>query len=49
MDVTYTPAGETESKTVTFERNDEGKWSVQGETDFVVAKTEKLLLSRIAK
>ncbi len=49
MDVTYTPAGETESKTVTFERNDEGKWSVQGETDFVVSEDGKTITIKNSK
>ena len=43
MDVTYTPAGETESKTVTFERDDEGKWSVEGKTDFEVSEDGKTI------
>lgn len=41
MDVIYTPAGATESETVTFTRDDQGKWSVQGKTDFVVSKDGK--------
>ena len=41
MDVTYTPVGETDPKTVTFTRNDEGKWSVEGKTDFEVSEDGK--------
>ncbi|MDU5503896.1 MAG: InlB B-repeat-containing protein, partial [Anaerococcus vaginalis] len=43
MDVTYTPAGETESKTVTFTRDEEGKWSVEGKTDFEVSQDGKTI------
>ena len=43
MDVTYTPVGETDSKTVTFERDDEGKWSIQGESDFKISEDGKTI------
>ena len=41
MDVIYTPAGETDPKTVTFTRDKEGKWSVEGKTDFEVSQDGK--------
>ena len=49
MDVTYTPAGATESKTVTFTRDNEGKWSIEGESDFEVSQDGKIITIKNGK
>ena len=49
MDVIYTPAGETDPKTVTFTRDKEGKWSVEGKTDFVVSQDGKTITIKNSK
>ena len=49
MEVTYTPIGETDPKTVTFTRDNEGKWSVEGKTDFEVSQDGKTITLKNGK
>ena len=41
MDITYTPAGQDTTKTVTVERKDDGTWTVPEGTDFKVSEDGK--------
>lgn len=41
MDITYTPAGEDKTKTVTVERKDDGTWTVPDGSDFKVSEDGK--------
>lgn len=41
MDITYIPVGKDDPVTVTAERNDEGKWSIAGKSDFKVSNDGK--------
>ena len=49
MEVTYTPIGEIDPKTVTFTRDNEGKWSVEGKTDFEVSQDGKTITLKNGK
>ena len=41
MDITYTPVGKDETKTVTVERKDDGTWTVPDGSDFKVSEDGK--------
>ncbi len=41
MDITYTPAGSDTEKTVTAKKDSDGKWSIEGQTDFVASADGK--------
>ena len=43
MNITYTPKGETETKTVTASRDDEGKWTVPEDSGFKVSDDGKTI------
>ena len=49
MDITYTPAGSDDETTVTAKKGEDGKWSIEGKTEFTPSEDGKSFTIKNAK